>query len=94
MPAAEMHDGPPKDAPKPGLLVPLCPVARPMTEAERDHVMLLIGGLTWKHEELIEPSSVPHGAWAEAIWLHALVAVGWRTVANCELLPGDDLSSD
>ena len=29
------------------------PVERPFTAAERDHVTILFGGLTWKHEWLI-----------------------------------------
>ena len=30
------------------------PVERPFTAAERDHVTILFGGLTWKHEWLIK----------------------------------------
>src|SRR5262245_60573328 len=30
------------------------PVERPFTAAERDHVTILIGGLTWKHDALLK----------------------------------------
>src|SRR5579859_6981146 len=30
------------------------PVERPFTAQERDHVTILFGGLTWKHEQFIQ----------------------------------------
>ena len=30
------------------------PAERPFTAAERDHVTILIGGLTWKHDALLK----------------------------------------
>lgn len=41
-------------APLPSPQRPLRPVERPFTHAERSRVTLLIGGVTWKHEELIQ----------------------------------------
>jgi predicted nucleotide-binding protein (sugar kinase/HSP70/actin superfamily) len=34
--------------------LPLCPPEFPFTAEEREHVTILFGGLTWKHERLIE----------------------------------------
>ena len=58
------------------------PVERPFTAQERDHVTILFGGLTWKHERFIQAAFQACGYRFQAFPIPLLRATTWDELSE------------